>query len=131
LGLVAKACRTTQRLMRKPMALTCVKVLNTFKEIAKASICEIILFLWEPFVLKWRYINRKLEKTHKRIGETESSHFLSQRSTASHNISFAWHRLLLDYRKKINGNCLRKESWILRNWTFETDWTFSFTIRDI
>lgn len=37
LGLVAKACRTTQRLMKKPTALTCVKVLNTFKEIAKET----------------------------------------------------------------------------------------------
>lgn len=37
LGLVAKACRTTQRLMRKPAALTCVKVFNTFKEIAKET----------------------------------------------------------------------------------------------
>ncbi|MCO5569405.1 hypothetical protein L7F22_023117 [Adiantum nelumboides] len=37
LGLVAKACRTNQRLMRKPVALTCAKVLKTFKEIAKET----------------------------------------------------------------------------------------------
>ncbi|KAH7294025.1 hypothetical protein KP509_28G053000 [Ceratopteris richardii] len=37
LGLVAKACRVNQRLMRKPLALTCAKVLKTFKEIAKET----------------------------------------------------------------------------------------------
>ncbi|KAJ7571265.1 hypothetical protein O6H91_01G157400 [Diphasiastrum complanatum] len=37
LGLVAKASRSTQRLMIKPTALTCVKVLETFRFIAKES----------------------------------------------------------------------------------------------
>ncbi|KAH6791822.1 DNA ligase 1 [Perilla frutescens var. hirtella] len=37
LGLVAKACRSSQPLMRKPEALTVVKVFNTFQLIAKES----------------------------------------------------------------------------------------------
>lgn len=37
LGLVAKANRSAQRLMSKPVSLTCVKVLEIFRVIAKAS----------------------------------------------------------------------------------------------
>lgn len=42
LGLVAKASRTSQRTMFKSQPLTCAKVLDTFREIAKVGIAPYI-----------------------------------------------------------------------------------------
>lgn len=58
LGLVAKASRTSQKVMYKPPTLTCVKVLETFREIAKVYQTSpqsswwfrSCFFLWLPYL---------------------------------------------------------------------------------
>lgn len=46
LGLVAKASRSSQSLMRKPEALTVVKVFDTFRLIAKVPLNFPISWTW-------------------------------------------------------------------------------------
>jgi hypothetical protein len=49
LGSVAKCSRSSQKLMFKPAPLSCMKVLDTFNEIAKAKEAFACLFLLSEF----------------------------------------------------------------------------------